>query len=94
MQPKGKFSSREIPNVLPGYINSNTILLEFDIPGGIIQLGDSAIEYEGIQKKAYLPNNKRGSLIHKKLKICWERRMLFTIENESLLCKFAIEIIR
>ena len=58
-----------------GY-NCGTIIIEYQFPSGRLPNGK---HYHGTSRVAYLPNNKEGNEVLKLLKLCFDRRLTFTV---------------
>ena len=54
-----------------GYEDCDTIVINYNFPGGM--------NYSGTYRSAYLPNNKEGKEILGLLKVCFDRRLTFTV---------------
>jgi deltex-like protein len=83
-QPKnGRMSHALISDNLPGYSNCNTIQINYQIPNGIQgpDHPNPGKPYNGINRTAYLPNNREGNYILKLLYKAFENGLTFTIGN-------------
>ncbi|XP_012522556.2 protein deltex [Monomorium pharaonis] len=82
-QPPGMMNWTRIPRALPGFPNTNTIQITYDIPSGI--QGNEhpnpgqAYYAVGFPRVCYLPDNTLGRRVLRLLQIAFERRLIFTI---------------
>ncbi|XP_076766077.1 deltex E3 ubiquitin ligase isoform X2 [Xylocopa sonorina] len=82
-QPPGTMNWTRIPRALPGFPNTNTIQITYDIPSGI--QGNEhpnpgqAYYAVGFPRVCYLPDNNLGRRVLRLLQIAFERRLIFTI---------------
>ena len=71
-QPKGTMSAHISSNIhCSGYENYDTIVIDYDFPSGK--------GYTGTFRTAFLPNNKEGKEILGLLKVCFDRKLTFTV---------------
>ena len=71
-QPKGSMSAYiSYGNHCSGYEDVDTIVINYSFPSGN--------SYSGTHRNAYLPNNKEGKEILGLLKVCFDRRLTFTV---------------
>ncbi|XP_066595719.1 protein deltex [Prorops nasuta] len=82
-QPPGTMNWTRIPRALPGFPNTSTIQITYDIPSGVQGTehpnpGD-AFYAVGFPRVCYLPDNNLGRRILRLLQIAFERRLIFTI---------------
>ncbi|KAM6946962.1 uncharacterized protein PEZ65_000673 [Lycodopsis pacificus] len=80
-QPAGNMTSYEMTSSLPGFSGSGTIQINYDIPGGIQteKHSNPGKYYSGIQRTAYLPNNKEGKEVLALLKKAFKQKLIFTV---------------
>ena len=81
-QPKnGQMTHRIIHTQLPGFHDCETIEITYNIPPGVQEANhpDPGKYYNGIQRLAYLPNNKKGNEVLKLLKQAFNQSLIFTI---------------
>lgn len=82
-QPPGTMNWTRIPRALPGFPNTNTIQITYDIPSGIQgpehPNPGQAYYAVGFPRVCYLPDNNLGSRVLRLLQIAFERRLIFTI---------------
>uniref|UniRef100_A0A669EI85 E3 ubiquitin-protein ligase n=2 Tax=Oreochromis TaxID=8139 RepID=A0A669EI85_ORENI len=86
-QPPGKMEYHVIPHCLPGYPDSKTIRIVYDIPAGI-QTNEhpnpgKKFSARGFPRHCYLPDNEKGRKVLKLLIMAWDRRLIFTIGTSS-----------
>lgn len=71
-QPNGSMTAHISYNIhCSGYENVETIVIDYDFPSGK--------GYSGTYRTAFLPNNKEGKEILGLLKVCFDRKLTFTI---------------
>ncbi|XP_034727919.1 E3 ubiquitin-protein ligase DTX1 isoform X1 [Etheostoma cragini] len=86
-QPPGKMEYHVIPHCLPGYPDSKSIRIVYDIPAGI-QTNEhpnpgKKFSARGFPRHCYLPDNEKGRKVLKLLIMAWDRRLIFTIGTSS-----------
>ncbi|CAL8343242.1 unnamed protein product [Lota lota] len=86
-QPPGKMEYHLIPHCLPGYLDTKTIRIVYDIPAGI-QTPEhpnpgKKFSARGFPRHCYLPDNDKGRKVLKLLIVAWDRRLIFTIGTSS-----------
>ncbi|XP_077571269.1 E3 ubiquitin-protein ligase DTX1 isoform X2 [Stigmatopora nigra] len=86
-QPPGKMEYHVIPHCLPGYPDSKTIRIVYDIPAGV-QTNEhpnpgKKFSARGFPRQCYLPDNDKGRKVLKLLITAWDRRLIFTIGTSS-----------
>ncbi|XP_071145470.1 putative leucine-rich repeat-containing protein DDB_G0290503 [Mytilus edulis] len=81
IQPQGRMETNIKSSSLCGFPDTDTIEIVYVIPSGI--QGEEHPHpgrlFEGITRRAYLPNNTKGQLVVKLLKKAFDRRLVFTI---------------
>ncbi|NXG75956.1 DTX1 ligase, partial [Baryphthengus martii] len=86
-QPPGKMEFHLIPHSLPGYTNSKTIRIVYDIPTGIQgpehPNPGKKFTARGFPRHCYLPDNEKGRKVLKLLIVAWDRRLIFTIGTSN-----------
>ncbi|NXL90201.1 DTX1 ligase, partial [Alectura lathami] len=86
-QPPGKMEFHLIPHSLPGYTDSKTIRIVYDIPTGIQgpehPNPGKKFTARGFPRHCYLPDNEKGRKVLKLLIVAWDRRLIFTIGTSS-----------
>ena len=71
-QPKGSMRAHISYNFhCSGYEDYDTIVIDYDFPSGN--------GYSGTYRTAFLPNNKEGKEILGLLKVCFDRKLTFTV---------------
>ena len=71
-QPPGSMSAHISYNIhCSGFEDCDTIVIKYDFPSGS--------EYSGTYRTAFLPNNKEGKEILGLLKVCFDRKLTFTV---------------
>ena len=71
-QPPGSMSAHISYNFhCSGFEDCDTIVIKYDFPSGS--------EYSGTYRTAFLPNNKEGKEILGLLKVCFDRKLTFTV---------------
>ncbi|KAK1801380.1 hypothetical protein P4O66_023062 [Electrophorus voltai] len=86
-QPPGKMEYHIIPHSLPGYPESKTIRIVYDIPAGMqtVEHPNPGKKFtaRGFPRHCYLPDNEKGRKVLKLLIMAWDRRLIFTIGTSS-----------
>ncbi|KAL7828546.1 hypothetical protein SRHO_G00321800 [Serrasalmus rhombeus] len=86
-QPPGKMEYHVIPHSLPGYPESKTIRIVYDIPAGIQTTEHpnpgKKFTARGFPRHCYLPDTEKGRKVLKLLIMAWDRRLIFTIGTSS-----------
>lgn len=80
-QPEGEMSFHFTLSRLPGYPTCGTIVIQYDMKGGI-QTKDHpnpGAPYQAISRRAYLPNNKEGQEILQLLRRAFKQKLIFTV---------------
>lgn len=80
-QPPGTMKVYRFSSSLSGYPHCGRIVIDYDIPGGYQgkEHKTPGRSYEGIRRSGYLPDNGKGQLVAKMLRIAFDRKMVFTI---------------
>ncbi|XP_067929445.1 uncharacterized protein [Watersipora subatra] len=81
-QPKGgRMSTTRSPLSLPGYEKHGSIVITYDIPGGVQgpEHPHPGKRYQGTNRKAFLPDNVKGRKAAKLLKKAFDQRLVFTV---------------
>ncbi|XP_068767339.1 E3 ubiquitin-protein ligase DTX1 isoform X2 [Struthio camelus] len=86
-QPPGKMEFHLIPHSLPGYPDSKTIRIVYDIPTGIQgpehPNPGRKFTARGFPRHCYLPDNEKGRKVLKLLIVAWDRRLVFTVGTSN-----------
>nr|XP_042124485.1 E3 ubiquitin-protein ligase DTX1 [Peromyscus maniculatus bairdii] len=86
-QPPGKMEFHVIPHSLPGFADTQTIRIVYDIPTGIQgpehPNPGKKFTARGFPRHCYLPNNEKGRKVLRLLITAWERRLIFTIGTSN-----------
>ncbi|XP_025789423.1 E3 ubiquitin-protein ligase DTX1 [Puma concolor] len=86
-QPPGKMQFHLIPHSLPGFADTQTIRIVYDIPTGIQgpehPNPGKKFTARGFPRHCYLPNNEKGRKVLRLLITAWERRLIFTIGTSN-----------
>uniref|UniRef100_A0A8C5KZW9 E3 ubiquitin-protein ligase n=1 Tax=Jaculus jaculus TaxID=51337 RepID=A0A8C5KZW9_JACJA len=86
-QPPGKMEFHLIPHSLPGFADTQTIRIVYDIPTGIQgpehPNPGKKFTARGFPRHCYLPNNEKGRKVLRLLIAAWERRLIFTIGTSN-----------
>ncbi|XP_067163121.1 E3 ubiquitin-protein ligase DTX1 [Apteryx mantelli] len=86
-QPPGKMEFHLIPHSLPGYTDSKTIRIVYDIPTGIQgpehPNPGKKFTARGFPRHCYLPDTEKGRKVLKLLLVAWDRRLIFTIGTSN-----------
>ncbi|EFB19063.1 hypothetical protein PANDA_014820, partial [Ailuropoda melanoleuca] len=86
-QPPGKMEFHLIPHSLPGFADTQTIRIVYDIPTGIQgpehPNPGKKFTARGFPRHCYLPNNEKGRKVLRLLVTAWERRLIFTIGTSN-----------
>ncbi|NXT52396.1 DTX3L ligase, partial [Pluvianellus socialis] len=80
-QPEGTMSDRTVSSSLPGYPGCGTIVITYDMRGGIQTSNhpNPGKPYCSTSRIAYLPDNKEGREILQLLKRAFNQRLIFTV---------------
>ncbi|XP_076612858.1 E3 ubiquitin-protein ligase DTX3L [Chaetodon auriga] len=80
-QPEGHMSWRSVFSHLPGFPDCGTIIITYDIPSGKQrkQHPNPGTPYCGVNRTAYLPDNKEGRDVLRLLKRAFDQRLIFTV---------------
>ncbi|XP_012255279.2 protein deltex isoform X2 [Athalia rosae] len=82
-QPPGTMNWTRIPRALPGFPNTNTIQITYDIPSGIQgpeHPNPGQTYYAvGFPRVCYLPDTDMGRRVLRLLHTAFERRLIFTV---------------
>ena len=79
--PSGSMSIKLSSKSCPGFPNTKTIEITYDIPSGM-QLSyheNPSTRYEGTTRTAYLPNNDEGRRLLTRLKYAWTHGLTFQV---------------
>ncbi|XP_029777482.1 E3 ubiquitin-protein ligase DTX1 [Suricata suricatta] len=86
-QPPGKMEFHLIPHSLPGFADTQTIRIVYDIPTGIQgpehPNPGKKFTARGFPRHCYLPNNEKGRKVLRLLITAWDRRLIFTIGTSN-----------
>ncbi|XP_076830382.1 E3 ubiquitin-protein ligase DTX4-like [Brachyhypopomus gauderio] len=86
-QPPGKMEYHTIPHSLPGYPDSKTIRIVYNIPPGIQgpEHPDPGKPFtaRGFPRHCYLPDSEKGRVVLKLLLVAWDRRLIFSVGTSS-----------
>ncbi|KFO23584.1 Protein deltex-4 [Fukomys damarensis] len=86
-QPPGKMEFHLIPHSLPGFADTQTIRIVYDIPTGIQgpehPNPGKKFTARGFPRHCYLPNNEKGRKVLRLLITAWERRLIFTVGTSN-----------
>ncbi|NWR19466.1 DTX3L ligase, partial [Emberiza fucata] len=80
-QPEGTMSARTTSLSLPGYPNCGTIVIDYDMNGGIQTSShpNPGQSYGPVHRRAYLPDNKEGREILQLLRRAFDQKLIFTV---------------
>ncbi|XP_002189161.5 E3 ubiquitin-protein ligase DTX3L isoform X1 [Taeniopygia guttata] len=80
-QPEGTMSDTTIHASLPGYPNCGTIVIDYNMKGGIQTNShpNPGQRYGPAQRTAYLPDNEEGREILQLLKRAFNQKLIFTV---------------
>nr|XP_043870810.1 E3 ubiquitin-protein ligase DTX3L-like [Solea senegalensis]XP_043870811.1 E3 ubiquitin-protein ligase DTX3L-like [Solea senegalensis] len=80
-QPDGRMSSRRESFPLPGFPDCGTIVIDYDIPSGkqTEKHPKPGKYFSGINRRAYLPDNKEGKEVLKLLNKAFDQKLIFTV---------------
>ncbi|XP_017271233.1 E3 ubiquitin-protein ligase DTX3L isoform X2 [Kryptolebias marmoratus] len=80
-QPEGKMTWFKSPSSLPGFEGFGHIIITYDIPHGkqTEKHPQPGQYYSGINRTAYLPDNKEGNEVLKLLEKAFEQKLIFTV---------------
>ncbi|XP_062887447.1 probable E3 ubiquitin-protein ligase DTX2 isoform X1 [Mobula hypostoma] len=86
-QPKGRMDIYLLPQSLPGYPDTGSIQIVYNIPHGIQgpEHPNPGKPYtaRGFPRHCYLPYNEKGRQVLELLKVAWNRRLIFTVGTSS-----------
>ncbi|CAC5381011.1 DTX [Mytilus coruscus] len=94
IQPPGRMETNIKSSSLCGFPGTNTIEIVYVIPTGIqgAEHPNPGRHFEGITRRAYLPNNSKGQLVAKLLQIAFDRQLVFTIGTSRTTGKTGVVI--
>ncbi|XP_052081518.1 uncharacterized protein LOC127719452 [Mytilus californianus] len=94
IQPPGRMETNIKSSSLCGFPGTNTIEIVYVIPSGIqgAEHPNPGRRFEGITRRAYLPNNTKGQLVAKLLQIAFDRQLVFTIGTSRTTGKTGVVI--
>ncbi|NWI66180.1 DTX3L ligase, partial [Todus mexicanus] len=80
-QPEGRMSTRTQSTSLPGYPSCGTIIITYNMYGGIQTSNhpNPGRHYPATTRRAYLPDNKEGREILQLLKRAFNQKLVFTV---------------
>ncbi|XP_018580971.2 E3 ubiquitin-protein ligase DTX3L [Scleropages formosus] len=80
-QPPGKMTCRRTANPLPGFYNCGTIEITYCIYSGIQskEHPNPGKAFSGVNRSAYLPDNKEGNEVLELLKRAFDQKLIFTV---------------
>ncbi|XP_064012641.1 E3 ubiquitin-protein ligase DTX3L [Pogoniulus pusillus] len=80
-QPEGTMTTVTMPTPLPGYPNCGTIVITYNMRGGIqtINHPNPGKRYSATQRVAYLPDNEEGREILQLLERAFKQKLIFTV---------------
>ncbi|XP_041635330.1 uncharacterized protein LOC121504530 [Cheilinus undulatus] len=80
-QPDGEMTWRSTGPSLPGFSNCGTITITYNIPSGrqTEKHPNPGQPYHGINRRAYLPDNKEGKEVLQLLKKAFDQKLIFTV---------------
>ncbi|XP_078278398.1 putative E3 ubiquitin-protein ligase DTX2 isoform X2 [Rhinoraja longicauda] len=86
-QPKGRMDIYLLPQSLPGYPDTGSIQIVYNISHGIQgpEHPNPGKPYtaRGFPRHCYLPYNEKGRQVLERLKVAWNRRLIFTVGTSS-----------
>uniref|UniRef100_A0A1I8JAE9 E3 ubiquitin-protein ligase n=1 Tax=Macrostomum lignano TaxID=282301 RepID=A0A1I8JAE9_9PLAT len=78
--PNGTMLERVDQRNLPGYDRSNgTIVIKYSFPSGTME----GVQYKGISREAYFPNNEEGRGIVQRLRAAFNGRIVFQVGQSA-----------
>ncbi|XP_017294529.1 E3 ubiquitin-protein ligase DTX3L [Kryptolebias marmoratus] len=86
VQPDGgTMKITQTSSSLPGYDKYGTIIISYDIPSGIQkeEHPNPGQPFEGVSRKAFLPNSPEGKKILRLLERAFDQRLIFTIGQST-----------
>lgn len=85
-QPPGIMKVTYVKHSLPGYEGCGSIVIEYKMNGGVQtkEHPNPGISYFGIQRTAYLPDNKEGREVLGLLRKAFERKLIFTVGDSRV----------
>ncbi|NXX38554.1 DTX3L ligase, partial [Tricholaema leucomelas] len=80
-QPEGTMSTATMSTPLPGYPHCGTIVITYDMFGGIqtVNHPNPGKHYSATRRIAYLPDNEEGREILQLLKRAFKQKLIFTV---------------
>ncbi|XP_020768420.2 E3 ubiquitin-protein ligase DTX3L isoform X1 [Odocoileus virginianus] len=86
-QPDGRMSTEVLRNSLPGYESCDTIMITYTIEGGIQtkEHPNPGKRFSGIQRTAYLPDNREGNEVLDLLRRAFDQKLIFTVGESRTL---------
>jgi deltex-like protein len=85
-QPRNaKMTDRKERQSLPGYTDSGTIIINYNVPSGMqsAEHPNPGKAYHGSPRTAYLPDNQKGNQVLNLLRRAFSARLIFTIGQSS-----------
>ncbi|XP_019508261.1 PREDICTED: E3 ubiquitin-protein ligase DTX3L [Hipposideros armiger] len=85
-QPPGIMNVTYVRDSLPGYEGYGSIVINYKMKGGIqtIEHPNPGRSYSGIQRTAYLPDNKEGLEVLRLLRRAFEQKLIFTVGDSRV----------
>ncbi|XP_029795293.1 E3 ubiquitin-protein ligase DTX3L isoform X2 [Suricata suricatta] len=88
-QPEGTMTFTVVEESLPGYNSYGSIVINYNMKGGIQteKHPNPGKAYLGVQRTAYLPNNKEGKEVLTLLRRAFDQKLIFTVGESRTLGK-------
>lgn len=85
-QPEGTMSVRYTRDSLPGYETYGSIVIDYDMRGGIQtkEHPHPGMYYTGTHRTAFLPDNKEGNEVLKLLQKAFDQKLIFTVGDSRV----------
>ncbi|EPQ03058.1 E3 ubiquitin-protein ligase DTX3L [Myotis brandtii] len=85
-QPEGTMSVNYIRDSLPGYENYGSIVIKYDMRGGIQtkEHPNPGMPYSGTQRTAFLPANEEGKEVLTLLQKAFAQKLIFTVGDSRV----------
>ncbi|XP_036204228.1 E3 ubiquitin-protein ligase DTX3L-like isoform X1 [Myotis myotis] len=85
-QPEGTMSVNYVRHSLPGYENYGSIVINYNMTGGIQteEHPNPGKPYSGTKRTAFLPNNKEGKEVLTLLQKAFDQKLIFTVGDSRV----------
>uniref|UniRef100_M3Y053 E3 ubiquitin-protein ligase n=3 Tax=Mustela TaxID=9665 RepID=M3Y053_MUSPF len=86
-QPEGTMTVTVLKDSLPGYESCGSIMITYNMKGGIQtkEHPNPGKKYNGLQRRAYLPDNEEGNEVLRLLRRAFDQKLIFTVGDSRML---------